>query len=109
MHFHEGYLRRIFKEAYGKAPNAALRDIRMSEAKKLIDAGELQIQQIARRVGFEDAPTSASATRATLVIRPPTGWDSDTLRDKNRRGGCQWTSTGFQNLPLWRGAEILRR
>lgn len=55
MHFHEGYLRRIFKEAYGKAPNAALRDIRMSEAKKLIDAGELQIQQIARRVGFEDA------------------------------------------------------
>ena len=27
----------------------------MSEAKKLIDAGELQIQQIARRVGFEDA------------------------------------------------------
>lgn len=55
MHFHEGYLRRIFKEAYGKAPNAALRDIRMSEAKKMIDAGELQIQQIARRVGFEDA------------------------------------------------------
>lgn len=55
MHFHEGYIRRVFKEAYGKSPNSALRDIRMAEAKRLISAGDLQIQQIARQVGFDDA------------------------------------------------------
>lgn len=55
MHFHEGYVRRVFKEAYGKSPNAALKDIRMSEAKRLLTEGRLQIQQVARQVGFDDA------------------------------------------------------
>lgn len=55
MHFHEGYVRRVFKDAYGKSPNAALKDIRMLEAKKLLTEGRLQIQQVARQVGFDDA------------------------------------------------------
>lgn len=55
MHFHEGYVRRVFKEAFGKSPNAALKDIRMAEAKRLLTEGQLQIQQVSRQVGFDDA------------------------------------------------------
>ncbi len=55
MHFHEGYLRRIFKASFGKSPASVLKETRMAAAKKLLEEGNLQIQQIARSVGFEDA------------------------------------------------------
>ena len=55
MHFHEGYLRRIFKASFGKSPAAVLKETRMAAAKKLLEEGDMQIQQVARSVGFEDA------------------------------------------------------
>lgn len=55
LHFHEVYLRRIFRSTFGKSPSTFLKDIRMSEAKRLLNAGDIQVQQIAQKVGFNDA------------------------------------------------------
>jgi len=55
MHFSKVYLGRVFKAAYGKSPSTVLKDIRMSEARRLLTEGNLQVQQIAQRVGFEDS------------------------------------------------------
>lgn len=55
MFLHEGYLRRIFQSAYGKAPHTVLTEVRMNAAKDLLAQGNLQVQQAAQMVGFEDA------------------------------------------------------
>jgi len=54
LHFHESYLRRVFKTTFGKTPGTMLREIRMREAKRLLESGSVQIQQVSRLVGFED-------------------------------------------------------
>lgn len=54
MFLHEGYLRRIFQAAYGKAPHTVLTEVRMNAAKDLLAQGNLQVQQAAQMVGFED-------------------------------------------------------
>lgn len=54
LHFNETYLRRIFKLTYGKTPGTVLRDIRMTEAKRLLEQGNIQIQQVSQMVGIED-------------------------------------------------------
>lgn len=55
MFLHEGYLRRIFQAAYGKAPHTVLTEVRMNAAKELLAQGNIQVQQAAQMVGFEDA------------------------------------------------------
>lgn len=55
MHFHEGYLRRVFKAAFDMSPNTALKETRMNKAIKLFAEKDMQVQQIAKKVGFEDA------------------------------------------------------
>ncbi len=55
MHFHEAYLRRVFKAAFNKSPNTALKETRMNRAIELFATGDMQIQQIAKMVGFDDA------------------------------------------------------
>lgn len=54
MHFHETYLRRLFKMTYNKTPSQMLREIRMNEAKKLLESRDIQIQQVSRLVGIDD-------------------------------------------------------
>lgn len=54
-HFCESYLRRVFKAEFGRSPNSLLKEIRMNQARKLISGGNMQIQQAARLVGFDDA------------------------------------------------------
>lgn len=54
MYMHEGYLRRIFKAQCGKTPHAVLKEVRMNEARQLLAQGDMQVQQVAQRVGFED-------------------------------------------------------
>jgi len=70
MHFSKVYLGRVFKSAYGKSPSAALKDIRMAEARRLLSAGGLQVQQIAQRVGFEDSSYFSKAFKAYYGFSP---------------------------------------
>lgn len=45
----------MFKAAFNKSPNTALKETRMKMAIELFAAGDMQIQPIAKMVGFDDA------------------------------------------------------
>ena len=49
------YLRREFSRAYGKSPCAFLRDLRIANAKNLLQSENLSIAQIAKQSGFASA------------------------------------------------------
>ncbi|HWT75946.1 MAG TPA: AraC family transcriptional regulator [Mobilitalea sp.] len=46
------YLSKLFKDQHGMSPNEFITKLRINEAKELIEAGELTIEQIAEKVGF---------------------------------------------------------
>ena len=49
------YLRREFSRAYGTAPNAFLRAVRIGHAKNMLETGFLSIGEIAEQCGFSSA------------------------------------------------------
>jgi AraC-like DNA-binding protein len=49
------YMRKVFKEATGRTLQQYVRWLRMEQAKRLLERGELRISEIALQVGYEDA------------------------------------------------------
>ena len=54
MYMHEGHLRRIFKAQCGKTPHRVLKEMRLQEARRLLAEGNIQVQEAALQVGYED-------------------------------------------------------
>lgn len=54
LNLNSDYLRRVFKKATGKTPLQYHRRLRIKEAKKLIENGELTISQIAYEIGYDN-------------------------------------------------------
>jgi AraC-like DNA-binding protein len=50
-----GHLCRLFKQAYGRGPMEVLRKVRLDRAATMLSHTNLQIQEIARLTGFENA------------------------------------------------------
>lgn len=50
-----GYLSRIFKRETGKNFKEYLTEIRMDQARHLLEGGSLSVGEVARRVGYQDA------------------------------------------------------
>jgi len=48
------HLRRLFRQATGKAPVQYLNDLRVSEAQNLLRTGGFQVKEVARLAGFTD-------------------------------------------------------
>lgn len=56
IHLHPVYLDRLFAEQYGLTPMRMLRDIRLRQAKYLLEGSDEPINQIAVMCGFGEAP-----------------------------------------------------
>jgi AraC family transcriptional activator of mtrCDE len=59
-----------FTKAFGIPPLAALRELRMRHAAKLLDANILQIDQIAKVVGYDNRSSFSRAFRAIYELDP---------------------------------------
>ena len=56
-----GHLRRRFKSVFGCTPMEFLERVRMEQAARLIQAGDLSIKEVARKVGYLDANNFSTA------------------------------------------------
>lgn len=54
LHFNFNYTSSLFKKIFGKSFVAYLTEVRMEEARRLLDSGELKVYEVARQVGYED-------------------------------------------------------
>ncbi|NCU25870.1 AraC family transcriptional regulator [Candidatus Nomurabacteria bacterium] len=53
LHFHPNYVISFFKEAIGIPPIEYINSLRIEMSKKLLEADEMQIKQVAASVGFK--------------------------------------------------------
>ena len=56
-----GHFRRRFKATFGRTPMEYLGRVRMEQAARLIQGGDLSIKEVARRVGYRDANNFSTA------------------------------------------------
>jgi len=68
--FTKEYLSRLFREKYGYGICEYLQEVRMLQAKKLLENRELQILQIAAMVGYNDSNYFSKAFRTFYSISP---------------------------------------
>ena len=54
LHFNFNYTSSLFKKIFGKSFVAYLTEVRMEEARRLLDSRELKVYEVARQVGYED-------------------------------------------------------
>ena len=71
VHLSPSQLRRVFVEAFGKAPIAYLTMVRTERMAQLLRSTVLSIKQIAAEVGWADADSAARPFRRRLGV-PPT-------------------------------------
>lgn len=70
VHLSPSQLRRVFVEAFGKAPIAYLTMVRIERMANLLRSTELPIKQIAGEVGWADADFAARQFRRGLGVSP---------------------------------------
>ncbi|WP_211368015.1 AraC family transcriptional regulator [Microbacterium rhizomatis] len=70
VHLSPSQLRRVFVEAFGKAPIAYLTMVRTERIAKLLRSTELPVKQIAAQVGWVDAEFAARQFRRSLGVTP---------------------------------------
>ena len=63
------FLRRV-KEATGRTPLALLQEIRLDQAKRLLETTDLAIVEIAARVGYQDVPSFHRLFQRTVALAP---------------------------------------
>ncbi|NDJ17070.1 helix-turn-helix transcriptional regulator [Myxacorys almedinensis] len=63
-------LKRGFREVFGKTVYGYLRDYRMEQARSLLEAGDMNITEIARAIGFRDRSPFALAFRKHFGVNP---------------------------------------
>jgi AraC family transcriptional activator of mtrCDE len=72
-----------FTRAFGLPPLAALRDLRMKHAARLLDANILQIEQIAKAVGYDNRSSFSRAFRAIYDLDPSEYRAAERKRDED--------------------------
>ncbi|WP_243736140.1 helix-turn-helix domain-containing protein [Leucobacter luti] len=72
VHLSPSQLRRVFVEAFGKAPIAYLTMVRTERMAQLLRSTVLPIKQIAAEVGWADADFAARQFRRSLGVTPTT-------------------------------------
>lgn len=70
VHLSPSQLRRVFVEAFGKAPIAYLTMLRTERMANLLRSTELPVKQIAAQVGWTDADFAARQFRRVLGVTP---------------------------------------
>ncbi len=68
-----GYLRQIFRQAYGHGPMHRILELRLQRAKLLLEDGSMPVGEVARRCGFA-SPFHFSRVFSRLVGVPPSTW-----------------------------------
>ena len=63
------FLRRV-KAATGRTPLALLQEIRLDQAKRLLETTDLAIAEIAARVGYQDVPSFHRLFQRTVALAP---------------------------------------
>ena len=63
-------LRREFKRSLGLTPRQYLTQCRLEEARRLLRTTDLQVNEVARRVGFTSASHFAEVFRKRVGLRP---------------------------------------
>lgn len=69
----EGYFSQYFKDMTGETFSVYLENRRILQAKELIEAGQLDMEQIASAVGYSSSGTFRRAFKRATGL-PPTGW-----------------------------------
>lgn len=64
------YLRRIFHNALGKSPKQYLNELRMEQAKRLLNAGYDSVEAVAEKAGFRDGKNFATAFKKKFGYPP---------------------------------------
>jgi AraC family transcriptional activator of mtrCDE len=72
-----------FTRAFGIPPLAALRELRMRHAARLLDANILQIEQIAKAVGYDNRSSFSRAFRAIYDLDPSEYRAAERTRDRD--------------------------
>jgi AraC family transcriptional activator of mtrCDE len=72
-----------FTKAFGIPPLAALRELRMRHAARLLDANILQIEQVARAVGYDNRSSFSRAFRAIYDLDPSEYRAAERTRDED--------------------------
>ena len=67
---HPGYFDRIFHSAYGVAPMAMLRDLRLRRAQRLLETTDFVLERIAGDCGLGDAAYLSRVFRARFGVTP---------------------------------------
>ncbi len=65
FHFH-----RAFTQAFGKTPNQYRNELRLAEARRLLEAGDMTVMEICGAVGFESAASFSSLFRRSFGVPP---------------------------------------
>lgn len=79
MHFRDTYLSSLFKKKTGTTINHFLMELRMDEARRLVLSTELDIWEIAERVGYRDPRYFTSSFKKHTGVLP------SALRGKHKR------------------------
>ena len=63
-------LQRHLGEALGCSPGELILAVKMREARRLLETGELQVQQVAHRVGYDDPAHFSRRFKAYFGLAP---------------------------------------
>jgi len=70
VHLNPSYLSSLFKQNIGQGFNTYVTQVRMDMAKKMLRSGELQIQEIAQKLGYKDLKHFRSLFKKVVGIMP---------------------------------------
>lgn len=73
-------LQRHLTESLGCSPGELLLAVKMREARRLLEAGELQVQQVARRVGYDDPAHFSRRFKAYFGLSPAVAAEGERSR-----------------------------
>ena len=64
------YLRRAFKAAYGRSPLSYLQEVRLSNAKTLLESGYYSVTEVAQKCGYDSLSYFSAAFRKLSGLSP---------------------------------------
>ena len=67
---HRSYLTNIFKKKTGQSPQEYLLQYRMNRAKKMLEETDMAVQEIARRVGYDNPLTFSKMYKKVFGVSP---------------------------------------
>lgn len=70
LHFNINYTSGLFKKIFGKNFVSYLTEVRMKEARNLLESGELKVYEVARQVGYEDERYFQKTFKKIIGVTP---------------------------------------